>query len=212
MLKKYENYLQVLNKKLEEYFDNQKEYISCKAGCGICCKESYYPVSQLEYEFLKPAINELSTEQKELIIQNSIQIIKDRKIFLKSNPDIKKFVYICPLLFDDSCIVYSRRPMVCRSWGLLHRNAENPAAMSKCPYCVNYGLNYSIIWDSETKSLSSEKFKQMGLTKEPFSYDVSYSSLINMAKDINFGDIRMIVEWIIMDIPNYQEIIKDLTE
>ena len=51
-----ENYLQflrVLNIRLNEHFENQKEYIHCKEGCSNCCKNGQYPCSKFEFEFLK---------------------------------------------------------------------------------------------------------------------------------------------------------------
>lgn len=208
MLEKYINYLEKLTKKLAEYFENQKEYIVCKAGCGYCCSESYYPVSELEYEYLRIGLNTLSPEEREIINQKCFQIIRDRKIFLKTNPDIMQFNYICPLLTDNSCRLYEYRPMLCRSHGLVYIDVENPKKYN-CPYCVYYGLNYANVWDKETKIVSLEKFKQQNFKNYPAAYDTSYSSLMKYAEGIKFGDVRMLVEWIIMDIPNYEELIKD---
>ena len=67
MLKRYEKFLDEFDKKLEEYFETHKEFISCKKGCSLCCEVGEYPFSQLEAEYLMRGFIELAPEiQKEI--------------------------------------------------------------------------------------------------------------------------------------------------
>ena len=82
-LEKYIAYTDTLKEKLDVYFKDQKEFLKCKAGCDICCKSSYYPVSKLEYEYIKIGLTQSFTaEQREKINQAAINILKERRIFL----------------------------------------------------------------------------------------------------------------------------------
>ena len=70
-LEKYIEYTDILKNKLDIYFKDQKEFLKCKAGCDICCKSSYYPVSELEYEYVRMGLNNnFTAEEREKINQN----------------------------------------------------------------------------------------------------------------------------------------------
>jgi len=215
MLKKYISYLEFLNKRLAGYFEDQKDFLKCKAGCDICCTNSYYPTSALEYEYVRTGFNKtFSEEEKEKINQTAISIIKDRRQFAKTNPDLDVWAYSykCPFLKNGKCGVYEYRPLLCRTHGLIYKDVDKPDK-NNAPYCMRIGLNYANVYDSETKQFSDEKAESLGIKTIPNTYDLSYSVLLREAKnitenpDLDFGDVRMIVEWIVMDIPNYQELI-----
>ena len=53
MLQRYEKFLkEVLEPKLEKYFEEQCEFVKCKEGCSSCCEVGEYPFSRLELEYL----------------------------------------------------------------------------------------------------------------------------------------------------------------
>jgi len=211
MLEKYITYLGVLQEKLDVYFQDQEESLKCKAGCDICCKDSYYPVSQLEYEYMKIGLNNNFTEkEREKINQAAVNIIKDRRIFAKTNPNLMEYSYICPFLVNGSCGIYKYRALICRSHGLIYKDVKIPNK-NNVPHCMNLGLNYSNIYDEETRQFSTEKAEALGIKATPKVYDLSYSILMKESGGLDFGDVRMLVEWIVMDIPNYEELITEPT-
>lgn len=209
MIIKYAEYLKALEKRLDEYFHEQKEFLYCKAGCGLCCKLCYYPVSRLEYEYMKIGAEKIfNEEQKERINLKAIGIMKDRKEFLKRNSNIMDFYYECPYLIDDSCANYEHRALLCRSHGVIYKDIANPNKIN-LPYCFRLGLNYFNVWDNELKDFSEEKMQQLGITSRPKAYDLSYSVLRDEAGELDYGDTRMLVEWIFMDIPNHEDLLKN---
>ena len=127
--------------------------------------------------------------------------------FSKKNPNLTDFYYECPYLVNDSCGNYEHRALLCRSHGVIYKDIENPNKMN-FPYCFKLGLNYANVWDYDLKAFSEEKMQQLGIKAKPESYDLSYSVLRKDA-NLDFGDTRMLVEWIVMDIPNYEELIKE---
>lgn len=208
-LEKYIDYTEILKEKLDVYFKDQKEFLKCKAGCDICCKSSYYPVSELEYEYVRIGINQCFTEEeREKINQATINILKDRRIFAKTNPNLLEYVYECPLLVNGACGIYKYRALLCRSHGLIYKDIEN-SNKHNVPHCMTLGLNYSDVYDMETKQFSEAKAKEMGIKATPQAYDLSYSIMMEQSGISDFGDVRMLFEWILMDIPNYEELIKE---
>jgi len=212
MLEKYESYLKKVTDEINSYFAEQKDYLKCKAGCGICCSNGYYPISEIEYKYLKKGFEPFySQEDMDLLHEKVWEIYKNREIFRKSK-DINEYAYVCPFLKNDMCSLYEHRPIVCRMYGLLVKDPENREKKGKMAYCVNQGLNYANVWDFETKRLSLDKINALGLKVMPKSYDVSCTAIMDSFEGIIFGDIRMLYEWIIMDIPGYEDIMKKCKE
>ncbi|MEI8378134.1 MAG: hypothetical protein WCF95_06315 [bacterium] len=208
-LEKYIAYLEKLKKRLDVYFKEQKEFLKCKAGCDLCCKASYYPVSQLEYEYIKIGLNEKFTfEEREKINQAVLAIFKKRRLFAKENSNLFDFFYECPLLVDGVCGIYEYRGLLCRSHGLIYNDTDN-LNKENIPHCVTLGLNYSDVFEKETNKFSEEKAVALGIKARPKAYDLSYTPLMKAADGLEFGDIRMLFEWILLDIENFEELIKE---
>lgn len=209
MLERYESQLNLITDKINSYFTEQNDYIKCKMGCSFCCSNGYYPISELEYLYLKKGI-ELYYSQEDIneLRTNAWAIYKSRQEFIKHNQDIYEFSFVCPFLKNNACSVYKYRPLICRAHGLISKDSINPKTKSNMPYCVNLNLNYANVLDEDKKSFSVDKIKNFGYTVSPKAYDISCSSLMNLFENVTFGDIRMIYEWVIMDIPDYETIIK----
>lgn len=214
MLEKYEKHLNKITDEINSCFEQQKEYIKCQKGCSICCSNGYYPISELEYSYIKKGLENFSKEEIEALQKKALDIFKQRKEFLKTHSEVKDFEYVCPFLKDNSCCVYQFRPLICRSHGLIineyYDSLYSKKTKSYMPHCVNLGLNYAQIYDIEKKAFCYEKVKELGLKTKPQAYYISCPDLMNSFEETTFGDIRMIYEWIIMDIPDYEKIIKNV--
>lgn len=196
-----ENYLQflrVLNIRLNEHFENQKEYIHCKEGCSHCCKNGQYPCSKLEFEFLKFGFQQLPLDVREKIVNNIIKIKQE-------NNNQEKFYYECPFLIDNKCSVYNFRMIICRTFGLAYHINDPKTGKThlKSPFCMEIGLNYSEVYDSGTSTFSMEKFKKSGYKQEPLAYNLSTNYIKTefgeKMMDINFGEEKALIDW--FDVP-----------
>ncbi len=75
--------------------------ITCHAGCSSCCIAiSVFPV---EAAALIEAAAQLSPEQYHLLKERLAQPPSDEQ---------------CPLLYEDRCLLYQARPIICRTHGL----------------------------------------------------------------------------------------------
>lgn len=92
--------------------------LTCHAGCSSCCIGiSVFPV---EAAALIEAAGQLSPEQYQLL-----------KAQLSEPPADDR----CPLLYDNCCLLYQARPIICRTHGLpiLLTEAEGQRRVDVCP-------------------------------------------------------------------------------
>ncbi len=182
----YEKFLEILDEDLAKIFDYQKEYICCQKGCSLCCERGDYPMSQLEFNYLKEEYNKLDDNLKKQINEN-IEKIK------KENPDS----YTCPYLTDHKCSVYSHRPFVCRAFGVLTEDSKgNPSF----PFCSTLGLNFSKIYDKEKNHLSFALVKQNNYKIFPRIFRLSNKVLMNLPlvkeMGIEFGEVKKLKDFL----------------
>ncbi len=159
----YKQFLEKLDKKLQSYFDEHKDFICCKAGCSACCEKGDYPISQLELEYLMQGFISLDNETKIKVQENIKSMVKGGK---------------CPFLISSLCSVYPYRPIICRVHGLVYLYKEGSV---KVPYCVNYGKNYSNVFENNE------------ITINPVLENLDTTEIL---KEFNFGEIRNLFDWL----------------
>lgn len=186
-IENYKIFLKSIDSDLAKIFDYQKEYIFCKEGCAHCCKNADFPMSELEFEYLMLAYSELSDDIKNQITKN-IGIAKTSK---------DKDHYDCPFLINNKCSIYTNRPLVCRAFGVLTQNANGVPAF---PFCTTIGLNFSQIYDKETKRLSPELYDKGNFKVFPKIFRLSNTVIMNLplAKElgIDFGKAKRMIDFL----------------
>lgn len=193
LFQNYRDYLKFLNEKLDDLFENQKEYIFCKMGCAKCCKNAQFPFSLIEIQYALYGFSLLPDETKSIIEANLAKVLEQKKNFKG-----EKFLYTCPYLINDVCSIYEYRGVICRSFGLINKVPEgcNP----QVPFCCFEGGNYSNVLDEKTGQLSSKKVKELGLKEEPVGFNVNYEYLtgdmFEEIFDFSFGEKKPMIEWL----------------
>lgn len=177
MLEKYEEFLKILDKRLNRYFKNEKQYIRCKAGCADCCEVGEYPFSRLEVEYLMKGFSELPMEKKRKIKEEIERLREER-------PKMHK----CPFLIKKKCSVYKYRGIVCRTHGLAWYDAEENRI--RLPYCVNKGLNYAKVFNRET----GEVFLDNPI-RERLRIDTILGSDEAKSFGLEYGEIKPLMKW-----------------
>ncbi len=192
MFRDYETFLCVLDKKLNGFFENQKEYICCGKGCSLCCKTGVYPISEVEFLYIKYALERLSGDMRENIL-SKIRTLKAQKAAESGD---KNWTYVCPFLEEEKCLVYTFRPIVCRTFGLPYFDDNNKI---KVPSCMFEGLNYSLVYDPQTGQLSDEKFRKSGYKSEPLAFNLSkkflHHSKLAQLTNMHFGEEKAMIDW-----------------
>ena len=189
----YHHYLNFINEKLKNFFEIQEPYIFCHKGCSLCCKNSQFPYSQIEIQYLKEGIAKLEDK-----LRSEIQLKIKKIIEKKKNYKGKNFRYDCPFLINNECTIYEHRGILCRAFGLMthHENGK-----VKVPFCCYKGLNYSNVMNLQKKTISVRKFKKLATDKEPLGFNISYVSLTHedFEEEFNlkFGEKKPLIDWFI---------------
>lgn len=185
-LENYKNFLDILNQDLDAMFEHQKDYIFCKEGCSHCCEYGEYPFTEIEFNYLMIGYNNLDNKTKEIINNNIKNLQKDENGY-----------YICPFLINRKCSVYANRGIVCRTFGLLNKEADGKV---NGPFCGKLGLNYSNVYDKETKELLMDVIEENQYKNLPrvFSLDITNIRKLDLVKElgIEFGVQKPLDEWL----------------
>ena len=116
--------------KIEDYFEEYKEFICCNAGCSSCCEKGDYPISKEDLKVVMLGYSHLDNESKIRVQENIKKMEKGGA---------------CPFLLDKLCSIYPYRPTICRIHGLAYLTENN---IVKVPYCANEGKNYSKVYSN----------------------------------------------------------------
>lgn len=115
-----------------EMTERKGRKISCKAGCGACCKQPI-PVTLLEVEFLSQLVKNMPEQQQQRIrgrFAHHIKAVTDAGLLdrLKDISNLateqkhqlaKDYFQLgleCPFLENQSCGIYQDRPLQCREF------------------------------------------------------------------------------------------------
>ena len=190
MLKLYKKYLEVVDEYLKTCFNAQRPFIHCIVGCSDCCEVGEYPFSRLEMEYLMAGFPTLSADLQ-LKIKNDIKdLLKERQNFNG------RFLHKCPFLVDKKCVLYERRGITCRAYGLASFEYINGERIIKLPECSKCGLNYSEVLCNGTVSLSD--FAHHGVNspiKHSLKLDFFEKELLKGFSGLEFGEIRPLLSW-----------------
>lgn len=196
-LDQYCQFIRVINSSIGEHFKNQEEFICCREGCAMCCKNAQYPCSKKEFEFLKIGFMTLPRATQNIIVENVEKIKKD---ILKHKEGV--FNYVCPFLINDRCSVYNFRMIICRTFGLAYydeKDENNENNTIKVPFCVHDGLNYSTVYDAKSNSLSTKKREDLSFKNEPVAYNLDMKNLKEKfgkeIMNIDFGEEKALIDW-----------------
>ena len=100
---------------IDRYFEKVASFplFSCRSGCSHCCFDNPHGVTGMELTRILPLLTEA---QKNSIINRA----KEYKQLVQSNPNPqalwKTTCTPCPLLEENKCSIYTKRPLACRSF------------------------------------------------------------------------------------------------
>ena len=188
----YKKYLNSIQSILDNYFENQSDYICCKKGCSYCCEKGVYPYSELEMQYLFLGAANLSRDDK-IEIRQRIEELKEEYKKFKG----EKFLHRCPFLNNNKeCMVYDYRGIICRNFGILQVNDSGRVLM---PFCQELGLNYSTVYDDSQSKFNFDKVEELGYKHAPKPFPVSRNLLMDKdlfeGEPLDFGESKAMIEW-----------------
>jgi len=123
----------ILMQRAEKKQKDQGKTVSCKAGCGACCRQMV-PLSAPEAFFVFDLLNSIQGEKKQVFVERFNQIAKrleaqhlielllsesfdDDKVYALA-VDYFSWQIPCPFLINESCAIHSFRPVACREYSV----------------------------------------------------------------------------------------------
>lgn len=114
--------------------------ISCKAGCGACCRQ-LVPVSEAEAFDLRRVVDEMPEPRRSEVDRRFSEGVKklkeagfferlaraaetDRDLYSERLREYFTYSIACPFLEEESCSIHKDRPVACREY-LVTSPAEN---------------------------------------------------------------------------------------
>ncbi|MDP6395241.1 MAG: YkgJ family cysteine cluster protein [Desulfobacterales bacterium] len=131
-----------------EDVEEQGETLSCKKGCGVCCRQ-LVPISPVEARRICDLVNELSEPRGSEIVDRFADsrlrleedglpqtlISRDQwqhdEVFNVGEEYFSRDIP-CPFLEDESCSIHADRPITCREYLV-----TSPAEYCSCPTVDN---------------------------------------------------------------------------
>jgi hypothetical protein len=102
-------------------------------GCkDNCCLTRFYHHTMIEYIYMREGLNTL-TQKKQNEVKSRALTVVDQTTRADGSRAVVRLM--CPLNFDQLCILYSYRPMICRLHGIPHEHqkpGQNPVYGPGC--------------------------------------------------------------------------------
>jgi hypothetical protein len=129
--------LETLYANMNSSYGNAAAYyrFDCKGCLENCCLTRFYHHTHLECLYLLEGLSFLAEEKQS-------EVTKKAKNYNKKaiEYDVKKKLVrqMCPLNFDDLCILYNYRPMICRLHGVSHELKKPGRDIVYSPGCDEF--------------------------------------------------------------------------
>ena len=102
-------------------------------GCrDSCCRSRFYHHTIIEYDYLIEGLKTLNYEKRKEVTSRAMLVGDETARADKSGTAVR---LMCPLNFDELCILYPYRPMICRLHGIPHelqKPGQNPVYGPGC--------------------------------------------------------------------------------
>jgi Fe-S-cluster containining protein len=102
----------------QAYCDAAKNYHFTCDGCpDNCCRSRFYHHTLIEHAYLAEGLETLTIKKQREIKLRAMDVVARTSDCAAGKEVIR---LMCPLNFDERCILYPYRPMICRLHGIPH--------------------------------------------------------------------------------------------
>jgi len=130
-----ETYTRILDR-ADDFFrsvaESQPQNLQCGRGCSLCCY-GLFEIGSGDVPLIAEGLEKLHPSRRKMIIRRSQEIVESSKHpdLRNCSSDVKEAFFErtastpCPNLNErGECLMYDNRPLVCRTFGLPLRNAD----------------------------------------------------------------------------------------
>ena len=97
----------------------RKEPVSCRKGCGACCRQ-VVPLSPPEAFLLAEMAQAVPPDERDVLLERFFSLAERlestglRDALFNSTAEYFRLGLACPFLVEESCSIHAMRPLVCR--------------------------------------------------------------------------------------------------
>ena len=132
-------------KKLFEFMDQKYQEaadyygFNCKGCEDNCCLTRFYHYTLVEYLYLKEGFYCLENKKQVEVKQRSLAVCRKAD---EADMKGKLVKQMCPLNFENLCVLYPYRPMICRLHGIPHELQRAGQGIFNSPGCSTFSLQH----------------------------------------------------------------------
>jgi len=153
------------------------------AGCrDNCCRTRFYHHTVIEYTYIIEGLKTL-TPLKQNEVKSRAMIVVDKVAGADDNGEAMRLM--CPLNFDELCILYPCRPMICRLHGIPHELKKPGQKTFFGPGCETF--------DQQCGPKSYFKFERTPFYRDMAILEREVKQTLNFAGKIKMTIAEMIV-------------------
>ena len=105
-------------------------------GCrDNCCRTRFYHHTAIEYVYLVEGLSTLTLTKQNEVKARALRVVAETT---RADEKGETVQWMCPLNFDERCILYPYRPMICRLHGIPHELQNPGQAPVQGPGCENF--------------------------------------------------------------------------
>jgi Fe-S-cluster containining protein len=105
---------------------------TCDGCADNCCRTRFYHHTVIEYTYIIEGFNTLTLKKQNEVKSRVLTVVDETARADNSAAAVR---LMCPLNFDELCILYPYRPMICRLHGIPHelqKPGQNPVYGPGC--------------------------------------------------------------------------------
>ena len=106
------------------------------AGCqDNCCRTRFYHHTAIEHIYMIEGLNTVTLKKQNEVKSRALRVV-DETVRADANGKVVRLM--CPLNFDERCILYPYRPMICRLHGIPHELQKPGQTPVQVPGCDTF--------------------------------------------------------------------------
>jgi len=105
---------------------------TCDGCADNCCRTRFYHHTVIEYTYIIEGFNTLTLKKQNEVKSRALTVVDETA---RADNGATAVRLMCPLNFDELCILYPYRPMICRLHGISHelqKPGQNPVYGPGC--------------------------------------------------------------------------------
>ncbi|MBW2567935.1 MAG: hypothetical protein JRD93_00110 [Deltaproteobacteria bacterium] len=126
--------LKVIYAAMDQKYQEAADYYGfyCEGCKDNCCSTLFYHYTLLEYFYILKGYSTLEYDRQVEIRNRVLEVCRKTDEADKKGMKVR---LMCPLNFDDRCILYNYRPMICRLHGISHELQKSGQNVVHSPGC-----------------------------------------------------------------------------